>query len=150
MDYKTKIKYAEAVAVQLENKEELEQIRFDLSAKGLNEIDINKVIKSSKNIIAEKYQRRIKACLLENKDIRNNKEFESLDKELIDKLIDREVEKLAVAELRKISKLTRQGISEDEILEQVDVRFISPDSAAEHVVSLREVKSQNSTGGTYG
>jgi len=147
MDYKTKIKYAEEVAVQLEEQKSTETIETELKEKGLYNPDVVKVMVSARKILGEKYQPKIGEYLLNDKQIHGAQDFKLLDKETLDILITRETQKLALQEKGKITKLMKEGQSAEQVFQQVDTRFLTREKAAEHIARLSEVKSQNSAGG---
>lgn len=147
MDYKTKIKYAEEVADQLQAQKGLDAIRAELAAKGLYENEITKVLFSARNIIGEAYQPKIKEYLLEGKPIHDAEEFKLLNPEIIDSLIKREQQKLAALEKKKVTRLVKEGQSPEKVFQQVDTRFLPQEEAAVQITRLLEVKKQNSGSG---
>jgi len=146
MDYKTRIKHAEEVAIQLENKKTIDDMKSELRAEGLYENDVLNIFSSVKKILAEKYSSKIKEYLLAEQAIHGSEEFSSLNKEVIDELIDRNTRQIASEEKRKITKLIKQGQGAEQVFRQVDTRFISQNEAAQHIAHLLEVKKQNSGG----
>ena len=147
MEYRTKIKLAEKVAIQLEEQKSIESIEAELKTEGLYAPDIVQVMVSANKILGEKYQPEIREFLLNDKEIYGAQEFKLLDKETLDILISREVQKLALEEKGKIIKLMKEGQAPTQVLQQVDTRFLNPIKAAEHIGRLEEVKDQNSAGG---
>lgn len=147
MDYKTKIKYAEGVADQLQKQKSIEAIKSDLKEEGLYDNDIIKIMVSAKKILGEKYQPKIRTYLLENKQIHGAEEFSLLDNEIIDFLIAKESKSIAMQEKKKITKLIKEGQSAEEVFKQVDTRFLQAEEAAQHIGHLQEVKKQNSGSG---
>lgn len=147
MDYRTKIKHAEKVAVQLEEQKSTETIKTELKTEGLYEPDIVQVMMSARKILGEKYQPKIGEYLLNNKQIHGAPDFKLLDTETLDILITRESQKFALEEKRKITKLIKEGQSPEQVFQQVDTRFLAPNKAAEHIGRLEEVKGQNSASG---
>ncbi len=148
MDYKTKIKYAKEVADQLQRQKSIDAIKSDLKTEdGLYEKDITNIIFSAKKILREKYQPKINEYLLDNRQIHGSEEFSLLDKEIIDTLIAKESQNLALQERKKITKLIKEGQPVEKVFEQTDTRFLSSEKAAEHIARLQEVKRQNSGSG---
>ena len=147
MNYKTKVKYAKDVADQLQNQKSIASIKSALKTEGLYEPDINKIIVSARNILGEKYQPKIGEYLLADKEIHGAEEFSLLDAEIIDTLIAKESQNLAVKEKKKITKLMREGRPADEVFEQTDTRFLSADKAENHINRLQEIKTNNSGSG---
>ncbi len=72
------------------------------------EKDILAVMISARNILGEKYQSSIREYLLGNKDLKSTEEFNSLDAEILETITNKEIEKLALEEKRKISKLVKE------------------------------------------
>lgn len=147
MDYKKKIKYAEGVATQLQEQKSIELIKSELKSEGLYDPDINKVMISARKILGEKYQPKIHEFLLNNKQIHGSEEFELLDSETLNILIDKESRKIALEEKQKITRLIREGKSGEEVFAQVDTRFMKAETAAAHITQLQEIKKQNSGSG---
>lgn len=147
MDYKKKIKYAEGVAVQLQEQKSIELIKSELKSEGLYDPDIDKVMISARKILGEKYQPIINEYLFNNKQIHGSEEFKLLDNETLDILIDKESRKIASGEKQKITRLMREGKSGEEVFAQVDTRFLKAEVAAAHINKLQEVKQQNSGSG---
>lgn len=147
MDYKKKIKYAEGVAIQLQEQKSIELIKSELKSEGLYDPDINKVMISARKILGEKYQPKIHEFLLNNKQIHGSEEFELLDSETLNILIDKESRKIALEEKQKITRLIREGKSGEEVFAQVDTRFMKGETAAAHITQLQEIKKQNSGSG---
>ena len=147
MEYQKKIEYAKRIASELQGAKSTEQIQSDLKAEGLYERDITNIFISARKIVGESYQPKIRQFLLENKEIHGSEEFSSVDKDILETLIDQEFKKLALDERRKMVKLVKDGEPTDEILEQVDTRFLSADEASEQLAQLQHVKSQNSGSG---
>ena len=147
MDYKKKIKYAEGVAVQLQEQKSIELIKSELKSEGLYDPDIDKVMISARKILGDKYQPIINEYLLNNKQIHGSEEFKLLDNETLDILIDKESRKIASGEKQKITRLMREGKSGEEVFAQVNTRFLKAEVAAAHINKLQEVKQQNSGSG---
>lgn len=147
MDYKTKIKYAEEVANQLQNHKSIESLKSDLKTEVPYENDIANIISSAKKILGEKYQSKIKEYLINDKEIYSSEEFSLLDKEIIGNLIENETQKLAVEEKKKLTKLIKEGNPVEKALEQTDTRFLSSDKAVIHASNIQKVKKQNSVSG---
>lgn len=147
MDYKKKIKYAEGVAIQLQEQKSIELIKSELKSEGLYDPDINKVMISARKILGEKYQPKIHEFLLNNKQIHGSEEFELLDSETLNILIDKESRKIALEEKQKITRLIREGKSGEEVFAQVDTRFMKAETATAHITQLQEIKKQNSGSG---
>lgn len=147
MDYKTKIKYAEKVADQLQTQKSIDAIKSDLKAEGLYEKDIANTLASARKILGEKYQPKIKEYLLEDKQIHGANEFSLLDDEVIDILIAKESQNLTLQEKNKITKLMRKGQPAQDVFDQVDTRFLSLEKATEHISRLQDIKMQNSGSG---
>ena len=102
---------------------------------------------SARNILGETYQPKIKEYLLEGKQIKGNAEFDSLDDEVLETLISRGSKSIAVGERKKITKMMKAGHSAEEVLQQVDTRFLSVDKASEQIANHQQVKHHNSAGG---
>ena len=147
MDYKTKIKHAKEVANQLQKQKSIEEIKLDLSAEGLYQKDITNIIFSARKILGGIYQPKIQEYLLEGKQIHGSEEFSLLDREVIDILIAKESQNLALQEKKKITELIKAGQSAEQVFEQVDTRFLSVDKANEQISHLQQVKRQNSGSG---
>ncbi|MEZ5043336.1 MAG: hypothetical protein R2828_25795 [Saprospiraceae bacterium] len=147
MDYKKKIKYAEGVAIQLQEQKSIELIKSELKSEGLYDPDINKVMISARKIIGEKFQPKIHEFLLNNKQIHGSEEFKLLDNETLNILIDKESRKIALEKKQEIAKLIREGKSEEEVFAQVDTRFMKAETAVAHITQLQEIKRQNSGSG---
>lgn len=147
MDYKTKIKYAERVADQLQAKKSTDAIKSELKAEGLYEKDIANTLASARKILGEKYQPKIKEYLLADKQIHDAEEFSLLDDEVIDILIAKESQNLTLQEKNKITKLMREGQPAQDVFDQVDTRFLSLEKATEHIGRLQDIKMQNSGSG---
>ena len=147
MDYKTKIRYAEEVAKQLQKRKSTDLIKSELKTEGLYENDISNIIVSARNILGEIYQPKIKEYLLEDKKIHGSEEFDLLDAEVVDTLIAKEIEKFALQEKKKITQLMKEGQPVEQIFAQVDTRFLSVEKATEQISHLQGVKRQNSGSG---
>jgi len=147
MEYKKKIEYAERVAKELTGQKTSDQIKENLKAEGLYERDIANVFVSAKNIIGENYKPKIREFLLADKVIQNAEEFSSLDKDMLEKLIVDEKQKLGIEERKKMTKMIKEGHKPEEIFDKVDNRFLSPKKANEQLAKLEQVKNQNSGSG---
>lgn len=147
MDYKTKIKHAEKIAEQLQAEKSLEAIKSDLRTEGLYDNDITKIIYSAKKILGEKYQAKIKEYLLNDKQIHSAEEFSFLDKEILDSIITKASQEIALEEKQKITQLIKEGQTGQEVYDQVDTRFLDEDKAIEHINQLQTIKKQNSGSG---
>ena len=146
MDYKKKIEYAKRVASQLEGQKSSNEIKSELKAEGLYDRDITNIMVSARNIVGETYLPRIKEFLLADRPIIGAQEFETLDSDLLNSLISKESQNLTLQEKKKLTKLIKEGHSPEEILRQVDTRFLPLDKAALQIKRLQEVKTQNSGG----
>ena len=146
MDYKTKIKHAEIVANQLLERKSIGDIKSELSAGGLYESDVDKVVISAKKILGEKYQPKIREFLLEDKEIYGAEEFSLIDDSVLESLVKQEVRALGVKEKRNISSRIKAGENLEDVLRQTDPRFIDPAKATEYAVKIQDVKQQNSGG----
>ena len=144
MDYKKKIAQAERIAKLLDGKKTAEEIRLELKEEGFYERDIDSIMISARNFLKEKYQLKIQDYLQENKQIQESEEFSSLDNETLDKLIEKESQVIALQERRKITKLCRDGLSPDEILAQVNTRFLSTEKALQQLAEIEKARDQNS------
>ena len=147
MDYPTKIKHAEKVADQLQEQKSLDDIKAALKAEGLYEMDIANVLVSARKMLGDKYQPKINEYLLAGKPIHDAEEFRLLDNEVIDILIARESEKIAVEERKKITRLIKEGQTAEQVFQQVDTRFLSAEDAGQHIAQLLAVQKQNSGSG---
>lgn len=147
MEYRTKIKFAEKIAAQLEEQKSIDAIKSDLKSEGLYENDITNILVSARKILGEKYQPKVKEFLLENKEIHGAKEFSLLGSEVIDILIGRASQDLALQEKKNITKLIKEGQTAEQVFTQVDTRFISEEKAAQHIHRIQEIKTQNSGSG---
>lgn len=144
MDYSKKVAIATRVAEQLQGQKNSKEIEADLKAEGLYEKDILAVMISARNILGEKYQSSIREYLLGNKDLKSTEELNSLDAEILETITNKEIEKLALEEKRKISKLVKENIPFNQILEQVDQRFLSIEKAQELAKKHETAKNNNS------
>lgn len=147
MDYKKKLEYANKIAIELQNNKSLDSIKAELKSEGLYERDITSIYVSAKNIISENYSRQIREFLIADKNIEIAHEFASIDKEVLNSLINDEKLKLSVEERKKITRMIKNGHSSEEILEKVDKRFLSIADASEQISKVEEVKQQNSGSG---
>lgn len=147
MDYKKKIEYVNKIAIEIQNNKSIDSIKAELKSEGLYERDITSIFVSAKNIISDNYSRQIREFLLADKDIEQAQEFVSIDKEMLNNLIDDEKQKLSVEERRKITTMVKNGHSSEEILEKIDRRFLSIADATEQLSKTEEVKKQNSGSG---
>ena len=89
----------------------------------------------------------VKEYLLNNKQIHGAEEFALLDKEVLETLIVKTSQNLALDEKKKITQLMKEGRPAQQVLEQTDTRFLSADKAAELIARLKEIKKQNSGSG---
>ena len=147
MEYKKKIEYAKRVASELQGQKTTEEIKSTLKAEGLFEGDISAVLLSAQNIIGEQYESKINASLREGKKIIGSEQFSGLDEEMLERLISSESSKISVDERKKITRLIKDGQSPQDVLNQVDTRFLSAEKAAEQINTVQQVKNQNSGGG---
>lgn len=147
MEYKKKIEYANKIAEEILNNKSIESIKADLKSEGLYERDITSIYVSAKKIVGENYSKQIRDFLLADKDIEQSQEFASLDKEMLNSLIKDEKQKLALEERKKMTKMIKDGLSNEDILNKVDNRFLSQEKASEQLAKLEEVKHQNSGSG---
>jgi len=147
MEYKKKIEYAKRIAEQLQGGKTTEEIKEGLKSEGLYKPDIQEIMVSARKVLENKYLPKIREYLLENKEIKGDEEFRVLDDDTIDGLITTETQNLASIERKKITNLVKEGISGEEILKQVDTRFLPLDKAVEQITRLLEAKKQNSGSG---
>lgn len=147
MDHKKKIEYARRIAKELEGDKTLESLKSDLKSEGLYDRDISNIMGSARNILGDTYQPKIREFLLDGKQIQGAEEFSSLDSDLLETLIAKESKNIASGERRKITKLVKKGISAEEILNQIDTRFLPLENATEQIAQHEEVKYQNSGSG---
>jgi tRNA splicing endonuclease len=144
MEYKKKVAIASRGAEQLQGQKNAKVIEADLKTEGLYEKDILAVMISARNILGEKYQSSIRAHLLGNKDLKSTKEFNSLDAEILEKISNNEIEKFALEEKNKIFNLVKKNTPLNQILEQVDKRFLPLEKAQHHAKIYDIVKYNNS------
>ena len=144
MEYKKKIAIASRVAEQLQGQKNATEIEADLNAEGLYEKDILAVMISARNILGEKYQSSIRDHLLGNIDLKSTEEFKALDAEILEKITNIEIEKLALEEKKKIFNLVKKNTPLNQILEQVDQRFLPLEKAQKHAKKYEIVKYNNS------
>lgn len=147
MDHKKKIEYARRIAKELEGDKTLESLKSDLKSEGLYDRDISNIMGSARNILGDTYQPQIREFLLDGKQIQGAEEFSSLDSDLLETLIAKESKNIASDERRKITKLVKEGVSAEEILNQIDTRFLPLENATEQIAQHEEVKYQNSGSG---
>lgn len=147
MEYQKKMEYADKVAEQLQNNVSKEDIKANLAAEGLYERDITNIMASANKVISANYGTLICEYLINERDIYSADAFRSLDRQTIDTLIKSEIQKLAVKERSKITQMVKDGMQRENILKEVDNRFISNEKAAEIVDKHMHVKQQNSGSG---
>lgn len=146
MEYREKIEHAERIAEELQSGKTTEEIKSELSQDGLYNADITAIFTSVRNIIGEKYQDNIEEHLLNNKPIKGSEVFSSLDDEMIDDLTKRVNQKLELAEKKKLTRLMKQGVSLDEITNQIDSRFLTTEKAAKLYADNQTVMKENGGG----
>lgn len=144
MDYKIKMQHAERVAEQLQNQKTAEQITSTLKEEGLYERDITNILVSARKIVGETYRPKIRQYLMDEQEIHDAEEFSILDSEIIDTLIENETKSLALQEKKKITKLVKEGLSPEEVYEQVNMKFLPGTEASDHITNLMDVKRHNS------
>jgi|APTNR8051073442_1049403.scaffolds.fasta_scaffold00534_22 hypothetical protein len=147
MDYKKKIEYAENVAKDLDSQKPKEQIIAALEAEGLYDRDITNIFASARKILGESYRPKIRASLLKGEDVYHQEEFTSLDKGTLEQLVASEVQYLATKERKKLIDLVKEGKPADEVLKQIDTRFLPIDRAAEQIANAQSIQKQNSISG---
>lgn len=147
MDYKTKIKHAEKAAIKLQEQKDIETIKSELKEEGFYDNDINKIMVSARKILGEKYQPKIKEYLLNNKQIHGAEEFSLLDREILDILISKESQSIALEEKNKITRLIKEGVGAEEVFSQVNTKFLDAEKAAQHIAHCQGIKKQNSGSG---
>ena len=74
-------------------------------------------------------------------------EFSSLDKEELEQLVTSESQRLGLEERKKLTKLVKEGQTAQEVLKQIDTRFLPIDQAIEQVAIVQKIKKQNSSSG---
>lgn len=147
IEYKKKIKYAKIVATDLQNGKSPDQINEELLKQDLYPKEISEIIISARNIISDSFKPQINKALMNNEDILNAKEFASLDKETLQVLIDQESKTLGHSEKRKVVELAKKGLSQEDILAQIDTRFYSTDKAMDQIAKVNAIKKENSGSG---
>ena len=147
MDYKQKIEHAKKVAHDLQNQKSTEAIKEALLAEGLYDRDISNIMVSARNILGEQYQPQIREYLLQDKEVIGSAAFSTLDTDMLTKLVAQESKNLETQEKTKITKQINDGLTPEEILQQVDTRFLSVQKAAEQINRQKQVKQQNSGSG---
>ena len=147
MDYKKKIEYDKKIATQLEGKKSVDAIKSELKTEGFYDRDITSIMVSARNILGEKFQPKINEYLLGNKQIHGAEEFNLLDKELLDTLVEQETKSIASKEKKKITQLMKAGHAPEEVLAQVDTRFLPANKAGEHITNLQQIRNQSSGSG---
>lgn len=70
-----------------------------------------------------------------------------MDKELLDTLVEQETKSIASKEKKKITQLMKTGHAPEEVLAQVDTRFLPANKAGEHITNLQQIRNQSSGSG---
>ncbi|MCB0647125.1 MAG: hypothetical protein KDC49_10705 [Saprospiraceae bacterium] len=108
------------------------------------ERDIDNIFASARNMLGDTYLPIIRRLLIEGVDLAGAEELQALDKSTIATLAERELQKLTLEERRKIIRMQKENISSEEILKQVDTRFLSIDLAREQLANAQITNEQNS------
>lgn len=95
-------------------------------------------------MLGDTYLPIIRRLLIEGVDLAGAEELQALDKSTIATLAERELQKLTLEERRKIIRMQKENISSEEILKQVDTRFLSIDLAREQLANAQITNEQNS------
>lgn len=147
MNYQEKIRFAEQAALELDGQKSTEEIKAGLKEQGLYEYDITNVLASARNILGEKYQAKIKTYLLEDKPIHDSEEFSTLDKASLESLIEKETLAIALEEQNKIKKLVKAGQAPEQILTQINLKFLPLEKAVQQIAKHQEIKQETSGSG---
>ncbi|MGK0317060.1 MAG: hypothetical protein ACI86M_003299 [Saprospiraceae bacterium] len=143
MDSEKKIEYANRIAKQLEGQRTTDEVRYELKSDGVDDQVIIEIMITTRNILANKYLPKIREYLIKDKEIHGSKDFLFLEDSILNTLKKRELQNLADFEMNKIAKLLKNNMSGEEILDQVDTRFLSLDIAVSYINGLEEVKGRS-------
>ena len=144
MDYIEKVKHAERIAQELKGEKTSKEIVSELSASGLYPRDINAVMVSARKMLGKEIKPKIKEILLSGEDVLRTDELMEIDREQLQILISQERDQLSLIERKKISNLMKEGLSKEEVLNQIDLRFLSREKAIELILNSEKVINQNS------
>jgi len=147
-DYKNE--YAVRIAKQLEGKKTTNEVRKELKSKGLDDQVVIEIMIMTRNILANKYLPKIREHLLKNKEIHGSLDFQSLEDDILNKFKKNELQKLADIEMNKIAELVKVNVPGEDILDQVDTRFLSLDIAVPHINGLEALKGRRKSRGKGG
>jgi len=127
MTYNEKLKFAENGVSYLLSGGSLSSYKTKLSDSDLDKFEIEKVVRSIKNILNENYGSKIKKLLLEDKlgDVNNN--FLDLDNEIFNFIVEKEINNINQDTKKEIIDLVRKGVKVDSISDIVESKYLSKD-----------------------
>lgn len=142
MEYKKKLEYAEKYAEELQGSKTKEQVVTELKADGLYKADIDAVMLSVRNVLADTYLLPIQEALINGEDVYESDKFKSLDNGIVNDLVERAVSELNVQEKKKMAQLYEKGMPPEKILQHVNPKYLPLTDAAKYLVRLQEAKEE--------
>ena len=97
--------------------------------------------------MGEKYQEKIRHLLVVGIDPFSSNELVGIDEQTLQKMVQKETQNLKLIERRKLTNLVKEGQSEEEVLPQIDFRFLPIDEAMDQFTNVQKIHDRNSTSG---
>lgn len=143
MEYKKKLEYAEKYALELQGIKTKEQVVSELKAEGLYKADIDAVMLSVRNVLADSYLQPIQLALINDEDVYESDKFKSLDKGIINDLVEKAERQLTDRERNKIAAFYSQGMPPAMILKQVNQKYLSLEETSKYLARLDAAGTDN-------
>jgi len=97
--------------------------------------------------LGEKYQEKIRHLLVVGIDPFSSNELVGIDEQTLQKMVQKETQNLKLIERRMLTNLVKEGQSEEEVLPQIDFRFLPIDEAMDQFTNVQKIHDRNSTSG---
>jgi len=145
MTYKEKIKYAEEITKEVINNQLKEsEISDQLLRKGLYKSDIQNIMSSVKNMLADQYRPLIREKFSNGEDLSRLPELEQLDPDILKKVVEQEAKSLVAEQKKLVNSLLRKKVSESEIMNKVNLNIYPESYVRQQILVFDQVKDKNS------
>jgi hypothetical protein len=138
MTYKEKIQYAEEVQNAVNKGIARKEIIAELKGKSLYNADIEKVLLTADKSLLEQNFDEIRACLLNHIEKDNKSFLPSIAADNKEVLVAKATEKIIADRKTKVGQLYNQGLSEDEIIENVSNAVFSEEDAKREIERFKK------------
>ncbi|MBT8232300.1 MAG: hypothetical protein HKO66_11190 [Saprospiraceae bacterium] len=131
--YRDKLKYAEEAMGLIDNGESLKEFKTKMKNLGYINSQIDKILKSAKTQIYDKYGPKVNQYLLATSLDQHLDEFENLSDEDFEAIQKREYERIISKSKATVSRLTKEGKSKEYVINEVVNPYFNENDVDNHL-----------------